>query len=1145
MSKSRWKRRVFLIMVGLFLLSQVSSAQLVEKKIDDNQHKIKHPRVRKKLPAYLILAWRVKEEGNPDVPAAQVGWAVPDLKYQAHLRKLGFEQGIAIYTPELTMDYLKQFNVVVVLTLPLLEKSSSSYRMVEKKKKLLLDYVKEGGGLLVLRSPGWQFGKDIEEMNEWLKPCGVEILSEQVVDNEYLVRTEYGYKLSWTNNLIKHPITEGVSGIFYPAIYNRYTDFTSPLRVSKDWQVLLYGKKTARSLRTIKSGVKTSPSPGTFASAPPLLAVREYGKGRIAIWPIAATCVWQDAYHILWGRGLTMEGEKAGMKGNAARLLDNLFTYLAEPSEGIFGGYVPQQIESTPEVGFIKINWDKRQVKGVLMPNCYCGLIGVKTSLSSGKGKPEQFIQVAKQAGYDFIAFTEDISKLTPEKFKQLKETCEKYSNNSFKAYPGFLYKDESGNLWVTFSDSLTWPAKDWWSKKYPGRLTVNNVLSRGWHWPPVILIKSHSNPEKPWYQGNFKGFSIYTYENGKLVDDSLDYYLRLQKESFNLFPVAVHLINTPEGVIKAKSNGFQTYVRWFDHNVIEALSGNIGKYKGNYVWYRSSFVSESPIIEDSRILNFGTSDLAIQGNDRFRMHIKVSSRIGLKEVTILDSDNGIWRRFLPRGKKEFEKTIDYFHNREYKFIVTVTDINNKKAIGWGNWTQVQENSYPRCSGNFNTMPRGKWWGPPKDMQNTRGMENYLISRNFPYHLPIWGGVKESARPAVEYYPYLVSRFGSIIDCILENHYPVSATSNPDRTDIPEIAVPNEYLTGKVRHIFFTPWQDSSLIQLIEGNFTVKKDFTLKNAWLTRYHGRQGADVVCATKKDGTFFSGKLTRKNCAFRGSLPLNGFVALFPQPFRGSLGIISFQNGLDYLVFLSRSGKYGNFRLQLSSRNKNLKAGDKITYRYLGVVSKLDPPTDNSFITDICNSLGIGKEPAYQVNPISGSVISTYYILKLKAKRYGFSGKITEAKLPLNLPVEIEGLNPRWDAGIWYKGKNTLVIPEWVVDKVGNRYTVRKKRTGENQLIHIPVMNDGVGMLQIDTEIGNKDIYIGNFLVSDNPMVWLTLVDIRPKKAAFVAHNPTDKKIICQVKPGPGFSLLGEFSQQVIIPAGSSVTVIIDKK
>jgi hypothetical protein len=40
--------------------------------------------------------------------------------------------------------------------------------------------------------------------------------------------------------------------------------------------------------------------------------------------------------------------------------------------------------------------------------------------------------------------------------------------------------------------------------------------------------------------------------------------------------------------------------------------------------------------------------------------------------------------------------------------------------------------------------------------------------------------------------------------------------------------------------------------------------------------------------------------------------------------------------------------------------------------------------------------------------------------------------------------------------------------------------------------------------------------------------------------VAHNPTDQEIRCQVKPGPGFGLVGEFEKAVTIPAGSSVTV-----
>ena len=79
-----------------------------------------------------------------------------------------------------------------------------------------------------------------------------------------------------------------------------------------------------------------------------------------------------------------------------------------------------------------------------------------------------------------------------------------------------------------------------------------------------------------------------------------------------------------------------------------------------------------------------------------------------------------------------------------------------------------------------------------------------------------------------------------------------------------------------------------------------------------------------------------------------------------------------------------------------------------------------------------------------------------------------------------------------------------------------------------------------LQIDTEVGPKDLFMGNLLVSDSPQVRLTLVDTRPGKAAFVAHNPTDKEIRCRVKPGPGFTLLGDFDKAVTVPPGSSVEV-----
>jgi len=167
---------------------------------------------------------------------------------------------------------------------------------------------------------------------------------------------------------------------------------------------------------------------------------------------------------------------------------------------------------------------------------------------------------------------------------------------------------------------------------------------------------------------------------------------------------------------------------------------------------------------------------------------------------------------------------------------------------------------------------------------------------------------------------------------------------------------------------------------------------------------------------------------------------------------------------------------------------------------------------------------------------------FILTVKADDYGVTGKITEAKLPLQLPVRVLGLNPKWDAGIWYKGRVTRVVPEWIVDEVGQRYVERRQRQESDPLIHIPVLEDGTGILQIDTEIGDKEVFIGNLLVCDKPELHLTLTDVRPGKAAFVAHNPTDMPINCKVKPAPGFTLLGDFEKIVQAGPGSSLQVSI---
>ncbi len=1092
-----------------------------------------------KTPAYLVLMHQA-EEGQPKSSPRMNHFALPDPKLRTRLKDLGFEVGIAPYASGLTTEYLNQFNVVVIPHVYMPGTSPGLDEMVEQKKQLLLEYVKQGGGLLVMRVQGWQFGKDIDAANQWLAPCDIQILGEQVVDDEHKVKLESGYELSWTDNVTRHPATEGVKGIFYTTYHHMYSDSTSPIKAGKDWTILLRGKATTKSLRTVKGGQPPPPSPGTYGSEPPLLAVRDFGKGRIAVWPVNSTCIWQDGYHILWGRGLTMDGESSGMRGDAARLIANLMTYLAEPSRDTFGGYtVPRKPKSESQRPPGWKDWDRLKAKGAYPPRCFVGLIGAKSSLSSGQGTPEEFIQAAKEVGYDFIAFTEDLDQLAQEEFVRLQAICKQQSTETFKAYPGFAYLDESGNSWVTFSDRLRWPEDGWSSQKYPGRIKINNALSRGCQWPPVVLITSHSNPEKAAFQGNFKVISLYTYEDGKLVDDSVDTYLRLEKMRYGLSPVAVHLVTSPEKVKRARTSGYQTYVRWFDGNMVDALSGHIAKYKGNYVHCRSSFVSNGPIIEDTRILNFATSDLAFATQDRIRVHVKASSTAGLREVKILNSDSPRpWRRFLPGGEPEFESSIDHFHDKQYELIVHATDNDGKQAIGWGAWTAIQENSFPRCSDNINTMPRGKWWGPPEHLQNVRGIENYLAARDFRYiGLPTWGGLQEGIRPAVEFYPQLACRFGTIVDCFIDDHYPLTASGNPDRTDIPERAVPNESISGKVRHTLFTPWQDGPLVALVEGEFTAKEDFSLERPEVMRFNGRQGCDRLTATVKDGTLISGTLSETHRSFSGQLPVGGYAAMFPQAYRGSVGMIALEEGLKYHAFYGGSG-WHNFRGVLADGNRSVKAGERLTYRYLGVVSRLDPPPDDRFVIHVRDSLGLCGKTAYRIDPRIGSVTGNAFILKLKAQGHGFAGTVTEANLPLNLPARIEGLNPRWHAGIWYPGRNTFEIAEWVVNDMNQRYTVRKTKTLDNEIRHFPVLEDGTGFLQIDTVMGDKDIFIGNLLTSDHADVCLTLVDTRADRAAFVVHNPTDNAITCEVRPGPGFTLLGEFRESVDVPPGTSV-------
>ncbi|MBQ7651081.1 MAG: hypothetical protein IJS15_08985 [Victivallales bacterium] len=1104
------------------------------------------------LPQAALVIAPVWREGDPrSVDSAFATMMYPGRELWDELQKAGFTLEFAQMSSQLDAAFLSQFNLVIMGCEGESGQNPPSVERQEQLRDLLMDYVRRGGGLMAFRSPGWCFDGDLAVLNRIFGQTGGQVLPEQVIDRKRAFKTFSNATMYWTGNIGAHEVTRGVRGIFYPEIYSpgyaTYTDFTSPVKCDAKWQVLVSGSTTASTFARGKGQPLRPEGKGSYQSEPPMLAVREFGKGRLALFPMTASIFWHDAEHVFWGRGATAHGEFEGYPGDSRRLVLNLFRWLSEPSKGVFGGYEPKIDRRLPPqdkvLGFEVFDWDKAKLEGDVMPHRYRGLIGAHSSLSDGKATPQELIAAAKKAGFDFLAFLEPLEQMTEEKFNELKRICEESSGDTFMAYPGFLYLDESGNSWGAFDNKMYWPKQEWRSTKFSGRFSNNNAPIRAWGWPCTIMLSPNRQPEPHYLQGNFNAVAVFTYQDGKLLDDARELMFKMHKDSFVFSPVAVHLVDTPDAVMNAAQHGFQTWVCWKRNNVVEAYNGTHCRCDGDFVNVRPCFTAEpgAPEIGDFRILNFGTSDLSLDGCERWRMHVRLYSGCGLKEVIIRTTDGRVFRRFLLNGEHEFDRQIDGFHSDNARFILTATDLSGAATQSSMVGTSVQENYFPRCSDNLNTMPRGKWYGQPEHMQNIRGFEDYLAQRILDYTgQPRWSGIGNIGEaPAVEYELLHCSRYATMLRTSSSLYYPNTTRLNSDSTDKPELAVPNPNFRWEVNYTYFTGRLNAPFIKLIEGDITILKDFDGKES-LQIYgtRARRASRNLVFTKADNKLDHLIMGLNRTNFISPVPQNGLAGMYSDSFNGSFGFIPLSAGLlldaratDNASFFSLYGRIDH--------PKHFTAGEHIKFRYMSVNSQFDPPEDDSFITDVHSSFGIGGQPCrYKVTPSVGKVLEAGYPLKLQAENGVVLAKSEKCILPLDLPVTVAGINLNWDAGILYRGKTRLLIPVWSINEYRQRFIRMEERERTDELQRIPVGNDGTAILQINTDLDDHDLFIGNLITADNKDIHLHLLDIRPGKRALEAHNPTDTPITCTVRPAPELNLLGDFSRQITVPAGASV-------
>lgn len=1115
-------------------------------------------KIEKKSPAILFLGGSVSTEkpGHPNKYALRT--IMPDEVLQNNLKKWGYSWTIDFFSTHLTLDYLKQFNLVVLLGFPIParhpEINETEIRQVEN---LLLEYVKEGGGLLltgVTEYGMWAFEKDTEEMNLLLKPLDIFIYKEQVWEKNPLLlkksNISYVFDLAYTDNIIPHAVTKEVKGLLYPISNSTMAYYTRPLKIGDNWVPLIKGSRTACSvvydLGTPDVSKRMKPNPGSVNSEPVIAAIRQYGKGKICVWPTAPTATIIDPYHKFWGNGAIMKPLDQNFPSYGETLISNLFSYLSS-TPGELGGYAGEGpvMEEEKEAGLYAIDWDKTSISADFReyPGRFKGIVGLKSHLSDGKSSPEEMIKAAKEAGYQFAVFAESLERLAPEKLERLNRICAQYSDGQFQAFPGYTYYDASGNRYLVFGRNLTWPQENWWYDREKKIIRRNNDVFRGYGLGPVVLLHPDKNPEPAMFQGNFKGIAVYTYQNNVLIDEATAIYTYLQSNGFELFPLSVNLVDSPEEIRKSVSGAVvYSYVPWFNLQDIIGSFAHLMKYQGKIIYQRPHFISSGPLIDGFQVVNFGSSDLAIQGNDRFRMFISVSSEKGLAEVKILDKEN-LWRRFILSGEKQWSITMDGFHDKNHNFLLLVKDIEGKVAISSVRSTFTQEVALVRCSDNLNTYTSGKFKAVP--VFPVRGIENYIDrqAEAFSYFLEI-PGWKETIRPAVEQILAFVSRFGFIKKDILNYYYPETAYPNWNVTDIPELAQPQDKFNRQTTLTLFTPWSDGTVIYLVEGKLDILKNLSLKSGEIPVYSGNwvKEASTYVVSYKDGKYFTETIKPWSIrSLQGSLQEAFYVANIGAE-GGSRAIIPLTENLHYTGLNSESMTH-SLRLSLKLGQTELNQGERIEYRYLLLYTPPQAPASNNFVEEIVNKMGGKGKTEYSVIPSCGKVKDTKFILKIEAENNGFAGKISACRLPVQLPVFIEGLNERWPAGIWYKGRNRLFLPVWKMDKVHNRYSIRQEFVFQDPVFRFGILNK-TGMLQVDTEIGDKEVYMGNLLVCDHPDVFLELEEINCQKVKIFANNPGDREITVTIKPPAGFNLIGEFAKKVTLAPGGFARIEIDR-
>jgi len=1127
---------------------------------------------------------------------------VKDSKSAAFLMEHGVKSVLIDYKGLSSVANLKKYNVILLcghcegvhLLTPVIEKQA------EAMGQTLKQYVEQGGSLLLLpQSVRYANDQDEKYWNVILKPFNVEILHEGIFDLENQTQNElkpaYFKEFFFTANIKKHPAAANVSGLWLPLNSYYPAAGTPAMKYGAEWETIVSGEKSAKSFLTNPTTnvlVATPDKIGTYKESPPIVAIRNLGKGRVACLPLDLVFTGQNYGNEFWSHIVESAGDpKSGKKSDGLQLIASLAKWLGDSNINNSAFGTAQMPEYKPVQFPESCSWDSkdfRRLDAGWWKKPATGILGAHTSYTDGTGSVADYVKAAKAAGLAYIVFTDPLELLTLQKFDALKADCKQYSDKTFYACPGVEFTDGAGIRWAFWGEKVVWAAGSFNKKNYTyqrwddTKKVVNHFgeYSEICGYSPSAVIDykklgaAGAVIENMWW---FYNIFPYAYDGDKLIADNTREMLLSLRDLRRLMPMPYTLIKTPAQIALAR------------HTALSGIGTGTAEQNVASVFKILNARASSSFSEASAVTAFVTYGGYVpvvlrmhngqmsdnwqftRGAQRIKAQIDAYSEAGIKEVKLLDpSNNDVLRRFLPAaGTKTFSQPFELVNDKQHWVVVEVTDGNGAKSYSNSVLIFCYKQGLARCGDNLNILGSlGMYWHPDRNQslpfnKDFRNAELFSIQgwdRGGPDCPEPEGQACDSVKlKGVGDYPspaepiilgkrmdvQLSSQNIQIVDMKMDTL--MEKFDNKDR--------PSPSFASICRKV-----SDNEYFERCDRMISPMDRMDHYIAW----NFRRLAESIRNYKGDYMWHEGYLKfKKDVVLQGNVPIPlGFITMPFKPEKGWGNTLIVKDGEKSVVKaeakdkpLSKSGQIGGGGYIAVVNNP---------IGYIGVL--VPHGYEMSYQAAVPGRLYVGIGKNGQAIK-AGTVLKYAYIAANIADDQGNDGKKMAV---MSRAFNLDGKGPGYPLEV-KTGKLLDSTYFLTIQAVGHE-TVFSAGPQPDIGIDLPIKIEGIedngcaaiyssnrqwfrfiatlkDTAYLQEPIDKKnDIWVGNVFVADNKAIKLTLVKdgIDPSHSPFLEiHNPTDAPVTTRISSPTGTPDFGGTSFTVTVPAGSSIIKVVGQR